>query len=258
LKGSEKKSTSKYHVFPVKYKPVLLSCVKQYNLIIMARLLVVIFLFFGAFSYTQAQSVFGLKGGMLMGSQKWNQSKRDPLISYSGYMFWDLKSNTNSNMMFQMGYRRPGSAIRVRNVYANVGGNVVDIGNYTREMAFHNVSFMFGGKSRYELGRNMGYYLIGGRVDITVAHKNDIFGSFEDNINLFTYGINAGLGIEIPVKRSDFIIELQLAPDLGPQIYVPPGIYYNRYTGQNQMMQEQRVFNFAAELMVGWRFKARA
>lgn len=225
----------------------------------MTRILLLALIVLGVPALSQAQSVFGLKGGLLLGSQKWNHAKRDPIISYSGYMWWDFQSSTSSNLMFQMGYRRPGSAIRTRNAYvAHSGGVVTEIPSMTREFAFHNVSFMFGGKSRYFEGpRFTSYYLIGGRLDINVAHKNEFYGDFQDFVQWFTYGINVGTGIEIPIGNSDLVVELQLAPDLAPQIHVPAGMYYNPYTYQTTPMPEQRIHNFAGELMLGWRFNAR-
>lgn len=223
----------------------------------MKKILLLILICLPFFSF--AQMSYGIKGGFTAGLQKWNQFNRDPLLSYNGSIFLDGSQDGKFSFFGETGYHRKGSALRFnKSFYTNSSGQTVEVPARTINTVFHNVSLVLGAKSRYNWSKKMtGYYLFGLRADVNVKHSNNFaYSSINDFVNRFTYGLTVGGGVEwVLSEKMDILLELQVSPDIGRQVYVPQGTYYNHYTRRNETTPEQKITNTVLEIMVGFRFK---
>ncbi len=224
--------------------------------------------FFASLASLEAQSyAFGLKGGMTAGFQSWNNFDRDPLYSYHTIAFIETAPEGNEFAVFaQAGYHVKGSAIRNRNFFNPINGNI------TRPPAtkfkFNNISLTVGGKQKYDLGvNNKMYYLFGFRGDYTVSTNFSQYESintalqslfFPDDafVRRWNYGATVGGGFEFPL--SDYVsalIEFTVNPDFSRQYFQQPiPNVPDPFTGQNRTLQETEIRNTTFEITVGFRF----
>ena len=214
-----------------------------------------------------AQSyAFGVKGGLTMGFQQWNNVERDPLYAYHGIAFIESAPEDNRFAVFaQAGYHIKGSALRNRR-YFDLSGNQRRLP--ATKFEFRNISLTVGGKQKYDLGvRNKMYYLFGFRGDYTIDTNFDqydaidaplvrAFYPFDGFVRKWNYGATIGGGIEFPI--SDYVstlVEFTVNPDFSRQYFQPPlQNVYDPFTGQNRTLQEREVRNVTFEITVGFRF----
>jgi hypothetical protein len=198
---------------------------------------------------------FGAKGGLTLGLQKWNGQDRDPSLSWNGSLFLESAGDDNTFLYYtELGIHNKGSATVRQRFVDNLGNE------YPRERyqyIFQNLSLLFGGKSRFPLGggNTKGHYILALRGDYNLSEKGRFYTFNDEYVNKFTYGLTAGVGMEIPFgERMGLVFDLALSPDFSRQILVPPGRYYDPITNQAYTLTEQRVTNTAFEFTIGLRF----
>jgi len=200
---------------------------------------------------------FGVKGGLTLGFQKWNNYERSPLPSYNGSIFIETLAEEKRFSIFgEIGYHVKGSRI-ISNYREFSSGNIRRIRVDTE---FRNASLILGMRSAYALGSSgtKGYYLLGLRGDYNLNYQLDqrVETFKEEDVNKFTYGLTLGGGVEIPfTKLIGMTLEVQISPDVRPQVFYPAGKYvYIDPIGNSIPVQETKVINTVFEITVGFRF----
>jgi len=215
--------------------------------------------------------VYGVKGGLSVGTQKWNNFDKEPLFSYQGAIYIEsLPADKKFSLFAQTGYHVRGSAVR-NIIITNNGDQTRD----TRTMNFNNVSLAAGAKQRYEVKPStFVYYMLGLRGEYTLSsnlcsyqevEENGYFsngktcpiGAFDNFIQKWNYGMILGGGVEFELaERFGFLVELSLNPDISYQYRQPQGVRRINFTGNpsnNTTYNEQLVRNTTLELSVGIR-----
>ncbi len=214
---------------------------------------------------------FGVKGGLSMATQKWDNSfERDPLFAHHVALFIESASDENFALWASGGWHRRGSAIRNRLFSTNGAASFV------RKFEFDNASLAIGAKKRFPpLGEKIySYYTIGLRGDYAV--KNNLnrlatevtacevaFLPFDDGTTVRKLTAGAVLGIGSEVRFGELvgaIFELTVNPDFTnqynqialPGIILPPGCSFNG-PGQNISIPQRKIRNTTVELSVGLR-----
>jgi len=213
---------------------------------------------------------FGLKGGLSIGSQRWNDFERDPLLAYHGDVFIESLSEGNKFSVFaQAGLHQKGSALR-NLLFSNVFN-----GGFNRAPAtkfiFNNASLVLGGKQKYEFANDTKvYYMFGIRGDYTVSTNLNKYEEFNELnpgfaiypfntyefIRRINYGITVGGGFEVAI--SEYVggmVEFTVNPDFSDQ-YRQPAIpnVTDPYSGMSRTLPERRVRNLTFEISLGLRF----
>lgn len=237
------------------------------------RLTLLLFTLFFSTQMLQAQGyAFGVKGGLTVGFQRWDQAfQRDPLYRYHGILFIESLADDDQFALFaQGGYHIKGSAIRTYATTYEVGGVFRNFPAQTIPFEFRNVSLTLGGKKKYDLGLDSKYYyLLGIRGDYTVSTKlrpdfideTDPYAllyPIESYVNKINYGITIGGGLEwLFSEYVGGVVELTVNPDFSKQ-YNQPRIdnIINPYPGGSNTtsIPARQINNLTIELTVGFRF----
>lgn len=218
---------------------------------------------------------FGLKGGLTVGIQKWDQSfQRDPLLRYHGIIFTESYSEEDKTALFaQLGYHVKGSAIRTyRTVVQFPDGTFRDVPARQTPFEFENISLSVGAKQKFPLGlgSNKVFYMIGIRGDYTVNTNlrpvnaeefgvyNLIF-PFEEFVNKFNFGAILGGGIQFEfTELVGGVLEFTVNPDFTRQYNqpeIPNVINPNPNFGSGTItIRERQISNTTFEVTLGLRF----
>jgi hypothetical protein len=206
-------------------------------------------------SYSQANG-FGLKLGPTLGFQKWGGGNQtDPLLRWHAAVFMDSESSDSKNVIYaQLGYHVKGGGIYVPYFYDDKNNRYP---GGTFGMEFHNISLDIGLKRYLKQGKWKPYYAIGLRGDYTLSTNFEIYQALEAYTCRWNYGFSVKIGTEL--KLSKLInggIELNVAPDLSKQIYVPASVkVYNPYTQTSgNLGYEISTANTVVELSIYIRF----
>lgn len=198
---------------------------------------------------------FGIKIGPTMGLQKWGGgNQRDPLFRYHIALFADSESSDSKNVIYgQLGYHVKGGAVRVSYFY-DINGNRYPGSTYAME--FHNLSLDLGLKRFIKKGKWAPYYAIGLRGEYTLKTELELYQELEEWTRRWNYGVSVKLGTEITFNRMVHGgFELNLAPDLSKQVYIPASIRrLNPWTNQPEPGYEQSTVNTSVELSFYLRF----
>jgi hypothetical protein len=217
---------------------------------------------------------FGLKGGLTVGFQRWDESfQRDPLFRYHGIAYIESLSENNEFGLFaQGGYHVKGSAIRTFPfTYQLSGGGFETVPGFTIPFEFRNVSLTLGGKKKYDFGLNIkAFYLLGIRGDYTVSTKlrpdfideNSPYAliyPIEPFVRKINYGATFGGGFEWMFSEYvGGVLEFTLNPDFSLQYNQPPIeniINPNPNFGANIItIPERQIRNVTLEVTLGLRF----
>lgn len=217
-----------------------------------------------------AQSrAYTVKGGLTIGTQKWNNFEQDPLFSYHGALSMESVSDIHSYGLYaQVGYHVKGSAWR--NVqFRNFGSNNVTV--VTRRFQFQNVGLTLGFKNNFkDLGNYSLYYLFGVRGEYTIGtnleeyeEQNEFFRGpvypVEGAVRKVNYGATLGGGLQFPFTEFvSGIVELTISPDFSDQYRQPNfsanSIRNNSSGSSLQNFPERKIRNLVFEVSVGFRF----
>lgn len=199
---------------------------------------------------------FGFKMGPSMGFQKWGGNQRDPLLRFHAALFADSESSDSKNVVYaQLGYHIKGGGIRILS-FVDINNNIVYPGG-TFGMEFHNLSLDLGLKRFISNGKKWApYYAIGLRGEYTLKTSFEIYEELQEWTCKWNYGISVKIGSEY--KFSKLLhggLELNIAPDLSKQIYVPASIRrINPWSHQPEQGYEQSTVNTTVELSFYLRF----
>ncbi len=236
----------------------------------MKRIVCTLLLLLAIFGQTTAQSTaFVLKGGLSIGSQKWDNSiERELLWRYHAALAFETINNENDQASFyaQIGYHLRGSATRFRTFDIN---NPSILGaQYTEALEFRNAALQLGLKIRLpDNGGSARFYYFGGlRTDYNINNNiNELrelnlcnVGAlpFEEGVQKWTLGMSLGAGTEFAF--GDLVggqFEFSLNPDFTPQYLqgAIPNVIDQCQPGNSFTIPERRIRNFTIELSVGLR-----
>ncbi len=183
-----------------------------------------------------AQSTaYVFKGGLSIGSQKWDNSERQLLFAWHGALAIEsLDDEEDRAALFaQIGYHVRGSATRFR--FTNFNG--FPGSSYSEGFKFNNISLILGAKQKFPMGANGNarYFYYGGiRGDYTLSTNIDDLSANNDcaigvypfigGVQRWIGGVSAGGGIEFPL--GDLIggqLEVSVHPDFTLQYRQPSG-----------------------------------
>ncbi len=215
----------------------------------------------------QGGSFFGVKGGLTISQQQWNNFERDPLISFHGDIYTEsLPEQGRFSLFASLGYHPKGSALRNVRFFNPVNNQFSQAP--AQEFVFKNISLVLGAKQRFDLGiGSKTYFALGIRGDYTVDTNLDKYQEYnetvfpfypiDDNefINRINYGVTVGGGFEF--MFSEFVgglIEMNVHPDFSKQYFQTaiPNVY-NPYTGQTSTIPQREIRNLAFEITLGIR-----
>ena len=206
---------------------------------------------------------FGAKGGLLVGTQK---SKR-ALLSYHADIFYEGMGKWQGDELrrrvgcvIQLGYHRRGASYN--------SGFFGSTANFVANDLFHNFSLATLLKGHFEVGKFLPYFAAGVRVDITpgedfheVINPRDAQGVTPVNFGLWLGG---GIEWEAPKLPFGMFIEVNISPDLTPQIFFSKGTiiqYPDFYNPSNyryeEFSQDYRIINLCIEVTFGIKFIIR-
>lgn len=214
---------------------------------------------------------YGFKGGLTLGTQKWNDFDREALASYHGILTIEgIPAQGQFSLWAQLGYHVKGSTIR-----STVFGNPFNAG-LTRvppqKFEFYNLSLSIGAKQVIkDIGLAKMYYLFGIRGDYTLDTNLDEYKDFTSSQALYApiypidsyefirrinYGAIVGGGFSFPLSELiEGLVEFTVNPDFSLQ-YKQPAIpnVFNPLTTQTTTIRERNIRNLTFEITVGARF----
>lgn len=242
----------------------------------MRRILLFIGCFFSIAAVSAQGYAFGIKGGLTVGMQRWDESfQREPLFRYHAIIYTEsLPEDEKFALLAQLGYHVKGSTMRTyRTVFEFPpgSGNFQTFPGTTVPFEFRNISLTLAGKRKYDFGIDKkAYYMLGIRGDYTLSTK--LRPDFVDETSLYTriypfeefvrkinYGATFGGGIEW--MFSEYIgglLEFTVNPDFSFQ-YKQPAIPNVRnpnpgFGSSTITIPERQIRNVTFELTLGFRF----
>lgn len=220
--------------------------------------------------------VYGLKTGLSIETQQWNNFNRQPLFTYHADFVWEsLDEEDRAFSLFTyIGYHVRGSAIRSRTYFYNdpISGSDETFRPATNTFEFKNAVLMLGAKQRFLLSESsVAYYLMGLRGEYTFdtnldqySDGNTLFSSLyfpvDEFVQKFTYGISVGGGFEYPFTDNiEGFVELMASPSFRQQYLQPsiPNVRDPLNPGNTTTIRERAIFNLSFEISVGIRFLKR-
>ncbi|MFT4760483.1 MAG: hypothetical protein ACI9XO_003082 [Paraglaciecola sp.] len=219
-------------------------------------------LFALSFVFVQAQggSAFGLKGGLTIGTQEWNNIDQGALFTWHGDVYVESLVEDNSfALIAQLGYHTRGSARRNQRIFTqNSNSSTIN-----QSFEFNNISLMFGAKQKYDFQQNgKVYYMFGLRGEYTVSDNleqyqdiNPLFYPFPDGVRKLNMGLTIGGGFEMMFSQLfGGFLEFSVAPDITAQYKQQeiPNVT-NPFTGNPQTIGERTIRNLSFEVSVGIR-----
>lgn len=209
---------------------------------------------------------YGLKGGLSVGFQEWDNFERQPLFRYHGIAFIESASEDQFGVLAQLGYHENGSANRSRNpIFIDNNGNISTGSNFSQQFIFRNITLTLGAKKKHELNKLMAYYMLGIRGNFTVGTNLEEYETYnqrfliypvEGGVKKLSYGVMVGGGFEFPFgELVSGLLEFTINPDLSQQYYTPPlANVRHPITNETYTVSERTIKNVTLEVTVGIRF----
>jgi len=214
--------------------------------------------------------LFGMKGGLSLGSQDWSGLETELLLGYHGALFLEtVPAQGRFSFYGQLGYHTRGSRVSRRRGNLFNGGQVV---LPSEDFRFYNVSLGLGAKSVFSYSQ-LGdfYYILGLRADYNlstnlgdydildqtngVAFRLNFPLDSPDFIRDITYGATFGAGVLFPIsEKMGGFVELQAQPDFSLQYESGEIGGVIDGTGTPRTLPARAIRNFTIELSFGLRF----
>ncbi len=203
-------------------------------------------------------TVFGPKGGGVLGLQSWNGFERDPLLAWHGAIYLEnFQEDAKGTVFAELGYHVRGSS---ENVFFFTGGGT---GFRSREdFRFNNLALLLGAK-RYlnTSSAPTPYFSFGVRMDYTLStnlQKYETYAGYfpiEAFVNKFNYGGSVSFGYVFPFSELvGGFIEASFHPDFSRQYEQPGGTsIISPLTGRSFVLREQQIRNLTFEISIGLR-----
>jgi hypothetical protein len=209
---------------------------------------------------THAQQMgFGVKGGLLVGTQ---QSKR-ALISYHGDLFFEMMGKWQGEntprrlgLVAQLGYHRRG---------ASYNSGFFGTNTFVVNDLFHNISLSTLLKGNFKISESfLPYYAAGIRLDVTVA--NDVVNNLDaQGVTPLNFGFWLGAGIDWEPPKLPFglFFEINVSPDVTPQVFFMRGTQvqyvdpFRSTTSVRTFSEDYRIVNLSIEVTFGVKFLIR-
>jgi len=211
-------------------------------------------------SFTQAQQMgFGVKGGLLVGTQ---QSKRALMSYHADFVFESMGKwqgeNTPRRLGFvaQLGYHRRG---------ASYNSGFFGTNTFVVNDLFHNISLATLLKGNFKVSKSvLPYYAAGIRLDVTVANEvvNNLDAQGVTPLN-FGFWLGAGIDWEPPKLPFGLFFELNVSPDVTPQVFFMRGTKvqyvdpFRSTTSVRTFSEDYRIINLSIEVTFGVKFIVR-
>lgn len=174
---------------------------------------------------------FGIKGGVSLANQTWNEGERRILPTYHGNIFVESRDPNDRGALYaQLGMHTRGSSL-----------GFASFRNSNFQYRFQNLSLQLGARKKVSSGLSVQpYYMVGIRVEYTlgdnlleIGERRIEISNFNPNFPLniqdpihirkLNYGISLGGGIEF--AGGEFFtpaLEFNISPDLSYQYDSPP------------------------------------
>ena len=209
----------------------------------------------------QTGSAFGVKGGLTIGTQKWNNFDRDPLFAWHGDVYIESLTEDNAfSLIASLGYHVRGSALRNQQFINPINGSFT---TPSQNFEFYNTSLMLGAKQKFDFQENAKiYYLFGLRGEYTLGDNledyqaiNNGFYPYPSGVRKINMGLTVGGGIEMMFSELvGGFLEVAIAPDITAQYRQQEiGGVRNPYTGNTQTLPERTIRNLSFEVSLGIR-----
>ncbi len=224
--------------------------------------LLTVFVLSFVFAKAQGGSAFGVKGGLTIATQKWNNFDQGPLFTWHGDFYIESLTEDNSfALIAQLGYHNRGSARRNQQIFTQ-NSNFFTI---NQSFEFNNISLMFGAKQKFDFQTSgKVYYLLGLRGEYTIGNNLSDYEDFcpgvyplEGFVRDLNFGLTVGGGFEW--MFSDLFggfLEFNVMPDLTAQYRQPElGNFSNCFNpgGNPITIGERTIRNLSFEISVGIR-----
>lgn len=207
---------------------------------------------------------WGIKGGLTIGTQKWNGSDRSPLFRYHGVAFIESIRNPKSAFYAQAGYHIRGSATRFGPYQDPFTGQLRS--GFTDGYQFRNAALSVGVKQKFEFKENIKYYYgFGLRGEYTIntnlQKSGDVYSLYfpiddPNTVRRFNGGMDFIGGFEMKFSETiGGILQFTISPDVTKQYFqlAIPNIR-DPYSGQNTTIPAQDIRNLSLEISLGIRF----
>ena len=228
--------------------------------------IIILSLLFGSADLV-AQGVWGIKGGISLGMQRWNTFERQALLATHADIVYESITDETGAFSFYMygGYHVRGSSTRHRGfTYVNDSGRPVNVNGRTERFEFRNAVFSIGAKQKFALSEtSQYYYLIGLRGEYTLSVQfgnagfSSAFGLSDFYLNRINYGASVGGGLEFDLTSTlQGFVELSVHPDFSRQYLQPPlNNVSNPFNPGNLLsIGERSIMNVSAEISFGIKF----
>ena len=212
----------------------------------------------GCSSISTAQYYYGVKGGVGLNMQRWNNFERDILFTPLVDLYVESHDDPVNKLYASLGFHTRGSAIR--------GFGFQSFNSYR----FNNIALEAGFKQMLSVSKKYNpYYMLAGRLEYTVSTNLNsgglqfsVLNLVDDNfVNKFNYGLTIGGGFEFNWDDTKVVfVEASINPDASKQydqpstaiISNPNPSQFNPSTTITILPQEVR--NVSLELKIGIKF----
>lgn len=174
---------------------------------------------------------YSLKGGMSMGTQRWESFDRQPLFGYHLDLQVESLSDVEPRTLYaSLGYHQRGSSTRTF-ILTQAGMNTGT--RRTETYQFNNLVLALGAKQTYGIGAGRAHVALALRGEYTMSTNLDdnplsntqfaVYRPSDDFVTRFMYGIDLGGGLDFSLSPSlDLLLELRASPDFARQYFQPP------------------------------------
>jgi len=225
----------------------------------MKKLLIILIVLAFGVQDSIAQYYVGVKGGIGLNMQRWNNYERDLLFTPCIDIFSESNDDELNKLYASLGYHTRGSAVR------GFGFNSFN------PYKFNNIVLELGGKRMMSTDKKLnGYYMLALRAEYTVstnlneAGGRSIYNLVSDEyVRKFNYGATVGGGFEMAWGEDRVVfLELSVNPDLSKQyeqtetlvIDNPNPVPNPIITNPTITIVPQEVRNVSLEIKVGIKF----